>query len=485
MDALKYLDFINLSYKPKDTDLTCTFYLEPEGISFKEAAGGVAAESSVGTWTELTTEKPYVKKLAAHVFSLEGNVAKIAYPIELFEPANMPNVLSSVAGNVFGLKALKNLRLLDINFPKALLASFKGPAFGIAGIRKLLKVPERPLVGTIIKPKLGLKTSDHAKVAYDAWSGGCDIVKDDENLSSQKFNPFHERLIQTLEARDRAQTETGERKVYMINVTAETNLMLKRAESVAAHGGEYIMVDILTVGWSALQTLRDQNQKLVIHAHRAGHAAFTKNQLHGIAMRPIAIVARVIGVDQLHVGTVVGKMAETKPEVLENIKACKEPLGSLTRPARRLRRPVPDTGTRTARILRQRRGDSGRRRNPRAPRRHSRGSKSHAPSRRRHAERADTTRIRQKPQGAQSGVGALEGLGAFENPWVASADGFYDCLGWDYAFFADDAVDVAAWCDVEGGVPHGQLLGRFSPDFAWASLLNAFVRAIKRFWVEL
>ena len=271
---MKYLDFIDPTYKPKETDLTCTFYVEPEGISLQEAAGGVAAESSVGTWTELTTEKPYVKRLAAHVYSIEGNVIKIAYPIELFEPANMPNILSSVAGNVFGLKALKNLRLLDIHFPKDLLGSFKGPAFGITGIRSLLKIPIRPLVGTIIKPKLGLKTKDHAKVAYEAWSGGCDVVKDDENLSSQTFNPFEERLAQTLESRDRAQQETGERKVYMINITAETNLMLKRAEAVVAQGGEYVMVDILTTGWSALQTLRDQNLKLVIHAHQGRACRF-------------------------------------------------------------------------------------------------------------------------------------------------------------------------------------------------------------------
>jgi ribulose-bisphosphate carboxylase large chain len=326
---LKYLDFVDLKYKPKETDLLCAFTVEPEGISFEEAAGGVAAESSVGTWTELTTEKPYVKKLAAHVYSIEGNTIKIAYPIALFEGGNMPNILSSVAGNVFGLKALKNLRLLDIKFPPSLLGSFEGPQFGIDGIRKLLKVPKRPLVGTIIKPKLGLKTEDHAKVAYEAWLGGCDVVKDDENLSSQKFNPFDDRLTQTLEARDKAQSETGERKVYMINITAETKTMIKRAKAVAAQGGEYIMVDILTVGWSGLQTLRNQNFKLVIHAHRAGHAAFTKNPLHGIAMKPIASVARIIGVDQLHVGTVVGKMSETKPEVLENIAACTEKMGSL------------------------------------------------------------------------------------------------------------------------------------------------------------
>jgi ribulose-bisphosphate carboxylase large chain len=326
---LKYLDFVDLNYQPNETDLICTFSIEPEGLSLREAAGGVAAESSVGTWTELTTEQPYIKSLAARVFSIKGSIVKIAYPKELFEPANMPNILSSVAGNVFGLKALKNLRLLNIEFPKQLLNSFKGPAFGITGIRKLLKVTKRPLVGTIIKPKLGLKIEDHAKVAFEAWFGGCDVVKDDENLSSQSFNPFEERLIKTLESRDKAQEETNERKVYMINITAETQTMLKRAQNVVDQGGEYVMVDILTCGWSALQTLRDQNFKLVIHAHRAGHAAFTKNPLHGIAMKPIATVARVIGVDQLHVGTVVGKMSETKTEVIENIHACKDEIGFL------------------------------------------------------------------------------------------------------------------------------------------------------------
>ena len=320
---MKYIDFVDLKYKPAETDLICTFYVEPDGISLKEAAGGVAAESSIGTWTELTTAEPYVERLAACVFSLEGNVAKIAYPIELFERGNMPNILSSVAGNVFGLKALKNLRLNDVELPAELVKSFKGPRFGIGGIRGLLKVRERPLVGTIIKPKLGLKTVDHARVAYEAWAGGCDIVKDDENLSSQRFNPFEERIVKTLERRDRAEEETGERKVYMANITAETETMLKRAEYVLAHGGEYVMVDILACGFSALQTLRDQNFKLVIHAHRAGHAAFTKNPKHGIAMRAIAKVSRIIGVDQLHVGTIVGKMSETRGEVLENIVALK------------------------------------------------------------------------------------------------------------------------------------------------------------------
>jgi len=326
---LKYVDFVDRSYKPKITDVICHFYVEPEGISLVEAAGGVAAESSVGTWTELTTIKPYVEKLAARVFSINENNIHIAYPIELFEPGNMPNILSSIAGNVFGLRALKNLRLNDIYLPRELVRSFRGPKYGITGIRRLLNVQDRPLVGTIIKPKLGLKTVDHAKVAYDAWAGGCDIVKDDENLSSQSFNPFQDRIVATLEMRDRAEQETGEKKVYMANITSETKEMLKRAQFVLDHGGKYMMIDILTCGFSALQTIREQDFDLVIHAHRAGHAAFTKNPKHGISMKVIAKVARIIGVDQLHVGTVVGKMSETREEVLENCEALKTDLYGL------------------------------------------------------------------------------------------------------------------------------------------------------------
>lgn len=326
---MKYVDFVNLKYKPEETDVVCTFYVEPEDISIKEAAGGVAAESSIGTWTELTTEKIYVEKLAAHVFNINGKSVEIAYPIELFESGNMPNVLSSVAGNVFGLKTLRNLRLNDISFPSELVKSFKGPKYGIKGIRKLLKIYDRPLIGTIIKPKLGLKTSDHAKVAYEAWVGGCDIVKDDENLSSQKFNLFEERAIKTLEYRDKAERETGERKVYMINITAETKEMLRRAEFVLSQGGEYVMIDILTSGFATLQTLREQNFNLAIHAHRAGHAAFTKNPKHGISMRVIAKIARILGVDQLHIGAVFGKMSDPKEEVTENLEAVKMPIGNL------------------------------------------------------------------------------------------------------------------------------------------------------------
>src|SRR3990170_1882764 len=195
--------------------------------------------------------------------------------------------------------------------------------FGIDGIRKLLGIKKRCLVGTIKKPKLGLRTEDHAKVAYDAWVGGCDIVKDDENLSSQKFNKFEKRAIQTLKMRDKAEKLTGEKKVYIVNVTAETNEMIRRANLVEKLGGDYIMVDALTVGFSALQTLRNEDLDLVIHAHRAMHAAITKNPKHGISMKVLAKLLRAVGVDQLHAGAVVGKMSESEEDVRKNCEALK------------------------------------------------------------------------------------------------------------------------------------------------------------------
>jgi ribulose-bisphosphate carboxylase large chain len=306
---MSYIAFVNLRYKPKKTDLICEFRVEPaKGVSMKEAAGAVAAESSVGTWTKVKTMKSRIKRLGAKVFSIRKKYIKVAYPEQLFEKGNIPQILSSIAGNVFGMKVLKNLRLNDIDFPDSIIKSFKGPSFGVKGVRRVVKVPKRPLVGTIIKPKLGLNETEHANVAYQAWIGGCDIVKDDENLSNQKFNQFKKRIIQTLKMRRKAEKETGEIKVYMPNVTAETNEMLKRAKFVKKNGGRYIMVDIITVGFSSVQTLRQANLGLVIHAHRAMHGAITHSKKHGISMLVIAKISRLIGVDQIHIGTVVGKM---------------------------------------------------------------------------------------------------------------------------------------------------------------------------------
>ncbi|MEA1924328.1 MAG: type III ribulose-bisphosphate carboxylase [Candidatus Altiarchaeota archaeon] len=322
------MEYIDLEHNPRD-EVICRFYVEPNDMSLEDACSHIAGESSIGTWTELSTMKPEIAgKLKPHVYFLdhESGMVDISYPVELFEPGNMPQILSSIAGNIYGMKAIENLRLVDFSFPRSLAESFMGPRHGIEGVREILGVGDRPLVGTIVKPKVGLSSREHSEVAHKSWVGGCDIVKDDENLTSQEFNPFQDRIIATLEARDAAQGETGEKKIYMPNVTAESNEMVERAEFVKGQGGRYVMVDIVTSGFSAVQTLRGLDSDLVLHAHRAMHAALTRNKRHGLSMKALARMARFVGVDQLHIGTVVGKMEGGREEVVDIKKAITEDL---------------------------------------------------------------------------------------------------------------------------------------------------------------
>jgi ribulose-bisphosphate carboxylase large chain len=216
------------------------------------------------------------------------------------------------------MKAVSSLRLVDVRWPPSLVSSFPGPQFGRDGIRRFMKVKKRPLTASVPKPKLGLTYEEHARYGYEAWLGGLDLLKDDENLTNQGFNSFERRARLCFRYRDKAEKETGERKSYLINITADTSEMERRAKLVHSLGGEYVMVDICTTGWGALETVRSfcKDLGLAIHAHRAFHATFTRSRRHGMSMAVLAETARLIGVDQLHIGTVIGKLVGSKSEVL-------------------------------------------------------------------------------------------------------------------------------------------------------------------------
>lgn len=312
--------YIDLKYKPKPNEIVAKYHLEPaKGKTIKEVANHVAGESSIDTWADINTLSPNIaNKLKPHVFYINKNVIKIAYKLDLFEMNSVAQLLSALAGNILSMKIVKNIKLYDISFPKKYIEAYKGPAFGISGIRKIFK-NKRPLIGTIVKPKVGLSSKQHAFVAYQSWSGGLDLVKDDENLTSLKFNTFEDRVRETLKLRTKAEKETGQKKIYMPNITApNVKELISRAKYVKKLGGKYVMVDIIAMGWTAIQSFREENEKLklVIHGHRCGHSAFTRDFKHGISMLIVAKLARLIGVDQLHTGTIIGKMEGKKYQVL-------------------------------------------------------------------------------------------------------------------------------------------------------------------------
>jgi len=315
-----YLPFVDLNFTPDtDSNVIVIFKVKPsEGFTIEEVAGGIAAESSVGTWTTLYTwyDEGRINKLKGRAFQIKdiGNnsyMVKVAYPIELFEEGNMPAFLASVAGNIFGMARVKALRIEDIYLPEKFISWFKGPIKGIEGVREVLGVKDRPIVGTVPKPKVGYSPEEVGKLAYELLTGGLDFVKDDENLASPNFCIFQKRAEEIMRAIDRAERETGERKTWLANITSDVREMEKRLKLIADIGNPHIMVDVVIAGWSSLTYIRDLAEEygLAIHAHRAMHAAITRNQDHGISMYTLAKLYRIIGVDQLHIGTPgVGKM---------------------------------------------------------------------------------------------------------------------------------------------------------------------------------
>lgn len=313
-----YEEFVDMDHIPGPDELVALYYFKPAaGISKEEAVGRIASESSTGTWTTLFTLPPRMRDLQAKAFEIDGDYVKIAYPLDLWEEGNAPQLLSGIAGNVFGMKALESLRLIDASLPADYIQHFKGPHFGMEGIRDMMKVYDRPLTGAVPKPKVGFTAEEHAEIGYESWMGGFDLVKDDENLTSLSFNRFEDRVQAMTKMRDKAEQETGDAKSALINITAETETMKKRAKMLADYGWNYAMIDVVVAGTSAVATLRDycSDLGLAIHAHRAMHAAFDRSERHGITMQFLAKLMRLIGVAQIHTGTAVGKLVGTRAEV--------------------------------------------------------------------------------------------------------------------------------------------------------------------------
>jgi ribulose-bisphosphate carboxylase large chain len=307
------------NYEPKETDILCAFRITPqEGVDPIEASAAVAGESSTATWTVVWTDRltahEHYQACAYRVDPVPGNpeqyIAYIAYDIDLFEEGSIANLTSSIIGNVFGFKALKALRLEDMRIPVAYLKTFQGAPHGIVMEREYLNKFGRPLLGATVKPKLGLSARNYGRVVYEALKGGLDFTKDDENINSQPFMRWRDRFLFCIEGVQRAQAYSGEVKGHYMNVTAATmEDMYERAEFAKEIGSVIIMID-LTVGFTAMTSMSKWARKngLILHLHRAGHSTYTRQKSHGVSFRVLAKWCRMLGVDHVHAGTVVGKL---------------------------------------------------------------------------------------------------------------------------------------------------------------------------------
>lgn len=312
--------------EPEDPDrnVVCKYRVTTD-LPMEKAAEAIAAEQSTGTWTGISTlDHSIFDDLGARVTSIDGDMIVCEFPAEDFsiETGAVPQILSVIAGNLFGLGALKAVRLEDVTFPKSILEQFKGPKFGAEGIRKALDRPEEPLVGTIVKPKIGLSPERTAEYVYEAGSGGLTNSKDDETLVDQPFCPIEDRTLRVSEALDRLEAE-GHKMMHAVNISTRSDRILELADKVQSWGARELMIDVVTCGFGCLQALaEDPSIKVPIHVHRTMHGAFTKDPRHGVNMLVLTKLARMVGGDALHIGTLgVGKMAAGAHDD-SNLRAC-------------------------------------------------------------------------------------------------------------------------------------------------------------------
>ena len=325
--------YVNLSLKnPKNGEyLLGVFHLLPgKGLNILQAAAEVAAESSTGTNFKVKTETPFSRDLNALVYQidLKKNLVWIAYPWRIFDRGgNIQNILTFIVGNVLGMKEVNAMKLIDIWFPSSMLEQYDGPSYTLDDMRKYLDVYSRPILGTIIKPKIGLTASEYAEVCYDFWVGGGDFVKNDEPQADQDFCQYEKMVKFVKEAMDKAVEKTGHKKVHSFNVSSpDFDTMLKRCELIRVAGfekGSYaFLIDGITAGWMAVQTLRRHYPDVFIHFHRAAHGAFTRPEnAFGFSVLVLSKFARLAGASGIHTGTAgVGKM---KGNPKEDVTAAK------------------------------------------------------------------------------------------------------------------------------------------------------------------
>jgi ribulose-bisphosphate carboxylase large chain len=314
------------------------------------AAEAMAGEQSSGTFVPIPGETPELKaRAAARVEALHiqdddvreaslpfGGAPRtvppkwkrarvtLSWPIENLGPS-LPNLLATVAGNLFELKQVSGLRLLDLRLPEAFAERYSGPKFGIAGTRRLAGVPKGPLIGTIIKPSVGFGPEETAALTKTLCEAGIDFIKDDELQSDGPSCPFDERVRAVMRVINAHADRTGKKVMFAFNATGDLEEMRHRHEVLLKNGATCLMASLNSVGLVGVIELA-RFTELPIHAHRNGWGYLSRHPLLGWSYIAWQKIWRLAGVDHMHVNGLANKFSESDESVIASARACLTPL---------------------------------------------------------------------------------------------------------------------------------------------------------------
>lgn len=325
--------------------LTATYRLETPGC-IEDAAAVLAGEQSSGTFVPVPGESESLReRFAARVeaisdvqevsaTSLPGAMPStqggqqatvvVSWSIENFG-YNLPGVISTLQGNLYELRQLSGVKLLDVEFPESFGQRFRGPAFGVEGTRQLADVWERPLIGTIIKPSVGMTPSETARLVRTLVEAGVDFIKDDELMADPPHAPLQERVRQVMQVVHEHEDRTGKKVMVAFNISDEIEPMLDHYQTIVEAGGNCAMVSLNSVGLAGVRRICDLGV-LPVHGHRNGWGMLTRHPLLGIEFPAYQKLWRLAGVDHLHVNGIGNKFWESDDSVVRSIEACQRPM---------------------------------------------------------------------------------------------------------------------------------------------------------------
>jgi 2,3-diketo-5-methylthiopentyl-1-phosphate enolase len=303
--------------------VVATYFIESRTKDVMKLAVAIADEQSTGTWVSVPGETDQVKvdfgarvlnvfEVPDYEFEIPTDVDERKYIVQIGFPAHnfgpqIPMLYTALIGNIANAGKLK---LMDINFPKSVIAGFKGPKFGIEGLRKLLDIPERPFVNNMVKPCTGWKPDEGAKMCYEVARGGVDIIKDDELIMADPYwCPLTERVTKIMAALKRAKEETGEDTLYTVNITDKINKVRDNALRAIDAGANALMMNVYTMGFAAAQMIfEDPEINVPILAHVDFSGAMFGSPYNGITS-PLLMgkLARMIGSDMAIITSPYGK----------------------------------------------------------------------------------------------------------------------------------------------------------------------------------
>lgn len=248
----------------------------------------------------------------------------LEFPFDNVGP-NLPTLLATLCGNLYELSDHSGCKLLDLDLPPAFGGKYPGPQFGIAGTRRLAGVSSRPLIGTIIKPSVGLSPAQTAELVRTLAEAGVDFIKDDELMADPPHAPLAERVRAVMPVIRALAERSNKQVMYAVNITDDLDAMFRHHDTVLAAGGTCVMVSLHSVGLPGLLELR-RRCALPIHGHRNGWGMYGRHPLLGVEYPAWQKFWRLAGADHLHVNGLQNKFWEPDDSVVRSIRACLSPM---------------------------------------------------------------------------------------------------------------------------------------------------------------